>query len=327
MADDPTARTLKLLGLLQAHRFWKGSELAERLAVSERTVRRDVDRLRDLGYAVDATPGLDGGYRLVAGRDLPPLLVDDDEAIALAVGLQTAAVAAIEGMEETTTRVMAKLEQVLPGRLRHRVDAIRHSVEVLKWSPGASTVSPAVLTVMTQGCRAAEEVRFDYVRRDGEAANRLVEPHQLVSAGRRWYLVAWDLRRADWRTFRLDRMANASLAGRRFTPRPLPASDAATYVAESLERNGPTTATATVVVTSPTEGPDDAVDGLARWLRAEVEPLGGGRFRLRLAAEHDGRLLTEVAILASHLDLTLEDGSDRLRAGVSDLAQRLQRLG
>jgi predicted DNA-binding transcriptional regulator YafY len=234
MPKGPTGRALQLLSLLQSHRLWRGAELAERLEVTERTVRRDVDRLRDLGYPVDATPGTEGGYRLATGAHVPPLVLDDDEAVAVAVGLRYAAGAAIGGMEESSLRALTKIEQLLPDRLRRRVSALHSSVTSMRWAADDDVVDPESLSVLAAACRDREEVRFDYQRRDGEDSRRLVEPHQLVTAGRRWYLVAWDQRRRDWRTFRLDRLREPRLAGVRFTPREIPGGDAASFVATSL---------------------------------------------------------------------------------------------
>lgn len=235
MRNDPTGRALQLLSLLQTHRLSRGAELAERLEVTERTVRRDVDRLRDLGYPVDAMPGSDGGYRLAAGAHLPPLVFDDDEAVAVAVGLRAAAGAAIGGIEDTSVQALAKIEQLLPDRLRRRVSALYASVVSLGWAHGDDgVVDPDALSVLASACRDHEEVRFDYQRRDGDDSRRLVEPHQLVTADRRWYLVAWDLRRTDWRTFRLDRLRGAQLAGVRFAPRDIPGGDGAAYFAASI---------------------------------------------------------------------------------------------
>src|SRR5690349_24438657 len=232
--QDPTARALRLLSLLQTYKFWSGSELAERLEVSSRTLRRDIDRLRVLGYPVDATPGAAGGYRLAAGSHLPPLVLDDDEAVAIAVGLRTAAGASVEGIEETSVRALAKLEQVLPDRLRRRVNAVHANVTQLRWEGEQSTFDTEVLAVLALACRDNEQVYFEYRSRTGDETSRLVEPHQLVSAGRRWYLVGWDVRRVDWRTFRLDRLDTPRLGGVRFRPRELPTGDAAAYVAESM---------------------------------------------------------------------------------------------
>ncbi|MCC3761787.1 YafY family transcriptional regulator [Glycomyces sp. TRM65418] len=233
MRNDPTGRALQLLSLLQTHRFWRGAELAERLETTERTVRRDVDRLRDLGYPVDATSGRYGGYRLAAGAHVPPLVLDDDEAVAVAVGLRYAAVAAIGGMEETSLRALTKIEQLLPHRLRRRVAALHSSVTSMRW-PAGDVVDPEVLSALAAACRDREDVRFDYRRRDGEDGRRLVEPHRLVTAAHRWYLVAWDRHRHGWRTFRLDRLREPRPAGGRFTPRPIPGGDAAAFVAGSL---------------------------------------------------------------------------------------------
>jgi predicted DNA-binding transcriptional regulator YafY len=233
--NDPTGRALKLLSLLQTRRRWSGAELAQRLEVTERTVRRDIDRLRRLGYPVDAAPGGDGGYRLSAGSHLPPLLLDDDEAVAVAVGLRAAAGAAIEGMDDASVRALAKLEQVLPDHLRRRVSALHAAVVSLQHEHnGDDVIDPDALSVLAAACRDHEEARFDYVGPDGDTTRRLVEPYQLISAGRRWYLIAWDLRRTDWRTFRLDRLAQVRLAGRRFPPRAIPGGSAAAYFAESI---------------------------------------------------------------------------------------------
>ncbi len=185
---ETSARLLKLLSLLQLHREWRGADLADRLGVSTRTIRTDVDKLRSLGYPVDATPGAAGGYRLGAGAALPPLLLDDDEAVAVAVGLRTAAGGSVTGIEETSVRALAKLEQVLPSRLRHRVRSL-HAVTVPV--PGfGPTVDAEVLTALAAVCRDHERLRFDYRSHRGTASRREVEPHRLVHAGRRWYLVA-----------------------------------------------------------------------------------------------------------------------------------------
>lgn len=235
MANDPTKRALELLSLLQSRRLWPAAELAERFGVTERTVRRDVDRLRSLGYPVDATTGTAGGYRLAAGAHLPPLVFDDDEAVAVVVGLRAAAGASIAGIEDTAVRALAKVEQALPARLRRRVSALDASVVSLQRDHGSDgVVEPETLSVLASACRNHEEVRFDYRRRDSEDSRRLVEPHQLLSAGRLWYLLAWDVRRADWRTFRLDRLNDVQLAGRRFTPREIPGGDAAAYLSSSV---------------------------------------------------------------------------------------------
>ncbi len=228
---DASARLLKLLTLLQSRREWAGAELAERLAVSGRTVRRDVDRLRELGYPVHAARGNVGGYRLGTGARLPPLQLDDDEAVAVAVGLQAAVHGSLAGVEETAVRALAKLEQVLPARLRHRVAALRgYTVTIAPRHDAMVTVDPAVLTTLSAACRDHERVRFDYGSHDGTRTVRTVEPHRLVAWGRRWYLVAWDVERRDWRTFRVDRMTPRVPTGPRFEPRRPPSEDLAAYV-------------------------------------------------------------------------------------------------
>jgi len=225
-----SARLLRLLSLLQARREWSGGELAERLEVAPRTVRRDVERLRGLGYPVCATPGAGGGYRLGAGGALPPLLLDDDEAVAVAVGLRTAAGGTVAGIEEASVRALAKLEQVLPVRLRGRVSAIEASTVPL--TGPVSTVDPGTLTVVAGACRDSERLSMDYRDRDGAASTRTVEPYRLVHTGRRWYLVARDTDRDAWRTFRVDRIGQVRPTGCRFTPRDPP--DPAAYVATAL---------------------------------------------------------------------------------------------
>lgn len=230
--SETASRLLELLSLLQGRRDWPGQELAERLSVSARTIRRDVERLRRLGYPVDSLTGPAGGYRLRAGGTMPPLLLDDDEAIAIAVGLSTAARASVTGIEETALRALMKLEQVLPAHLRRRVAALGSATFTLPVA--GQTVDPWHLTVIAGACRDSECLRFGYRSRDGAASRREVEAHSLVNHGRRWYLVAWDRRREDWRTFRVDRLDRPAATGVRFTPRALPASDAGAYVKQSI---------------------------------------------------------------------------------------------
>jgi predicted DNA-binding transcriptional regulator YafY len=223
-----SARLLRLLSLLQARREWTGPELARRLEVSARTVRNDVERLRELGYPVDATVGRSGGYRLGAGAQLPPLLLDDEEAVAVALGLRSAAGGTVGGIEETSVRALAKLEQVLPSRLRHRVTTLAQAVVPV---PGTGpTVAAEVLTAIATAARDHQRLRFDYADHDGAASRRDAEPHRLVHTGRRWYLVAWDVDRAAWRTFRVDRMTPRIPTGPRFAPRDPPDPDLAAYV-------------------------------------------------------------------------------------------------
>ncbi|GAA0915198.1 MULTISPECIES: helix-turn-helix transcriptional regulator [Streptomyces violaceusniger group] len=238
-----SARLLSLLSLLQARRDWPGQLLAERLDVSPRTVRRDVDRLRELGYPIVAAKGPDGGYRLGAGSDLPPLLFDDDQAVALAVALQTAT-ATGAGIEEAAARALSTVRQVMPARLRHRVDALQvTAVEGADTRPNPQ-VGPRVLMTLGAAVRAREVLRFTYAPVSAPDASdadpaatppRRAEPHHLVSRGGRWYLVAWDLDRDDWRTFRVDRITPRTPTGPRFTPRDVPGGDVAAFVASRFQ--------------------------------------------------------------------------------------------
>ena len=227
-----SGRLLDLLSLLQARRDWSGAELADRLEVSGRTVRRDVERLRDLGYPVESLTGPAGGYRLRAGTAMPPLLLGDEEAIAIAVGLRTAARASVSGIEEAAVGALLKLEQVLPAHLRRRVAALGTATSAPPLA--GPTVDPQHLTTIAAACRDSECLRFAYRRRDGTDGRRLVEPHRLVNLGRRWYLVAWDRHREDWRTFRLDRLARPAASGVRFAARTLPATDGAAFVQQRI---------------------------------------------------------------------------------------------
>jgi predicted DNA-binding transcriptional regulator YafY len=246
---NTSSRTLRLLSLLQNHRFWPGTELAGRLGVSPRTLRRDVDRLRELGYPVTAHPGVDGGYQLASGTALPPLVLDDEEAVALAVGLRlatqgaamrnTAARDAVDHgtIAEAAARALAKVTQVMPARLRRRAEAVAAMTESATWERAglATAINPDVLASAALACRDAERLRFAYTAADGARTERHVEPHRLVALDRRWYLVAYDLTRNDWRSFRLDRVTGTPQpTGARFRPRTLPAADAAEFVRRKI---------------------------------------------------------------------------------------------
>ncbi|HMC39014.1 MAG TPA: YafY family protein [Acidimicrobiales bacterium] len=215
MGDTP-GRMLELLGLLQARASWSGAELAERLEVTERTVRRDMDRLRLLGYPVEAVPGRYGGYQLGRGGSLPPLLLNDDEAVAVAIGLRTAVDGSIAGLEESAVSVLAKLDQLLPARLAVRVRAVHDNTASLLGPARAQKVEASHLLLLAHACSARERVRFEYTDKGGKGSRRLVEPLQVVRSGARWYLAARDIDRADWRTFRLDRIRTPENVGTRF---------------------------------------------------------------------------------------------------------------
>jgi predicted DNA-binding transcriptional regulator YafY len=275
MTTDTPARLLQLLSLLQTPREWPGAELADRLGVSRRTVRRDVDRLRELGYPVQASKGADGGYRLVAGKAMPPLVLDDEEAVAIAVGLRAGAGHAVEGVDEASVRALAKLEQVLPARLRHRVTTLQAATSALTSGDGAS-IAPETLTVMASTIAGHERLRFAYRSGDGTPSRRQTEPYRLVSTGRRWYLVAYDLERDDWRTFRVDRVSEPFATGARFAPRELPAGSAAEYLRQSMYRRQEA-----YEFEATFAAPADVVAArLPRWF-AEPEPLGDHSCRLR----------------------------------------------
>ncbi len=229
---NTSARLLRLLTFLESRREWSGAQLAERLEVSARTVRNDVTRLRALGYPVGAAPGVAGGYRLASGAAMPPLLLEDEEAVAVAVALRSSAGGGVSGIEETAVRALVKLEQVFPARLRRRVNALQaYTVAVPSKGP---TVDPHTLAAIAAACRDYELIRIDYRKYDGSESTRSIEPYRLVHLGRRWYLVAWDRDRHAWRTFRVDRMQLKTPTGPHFTPRDLPADDIAAYVTRSV---------------------------------------------------------------------------------------------
>ncbi|UVJ38255.1 YafY family protein [Arthrobacter sp. CJ23] len=230
-----SARLLQLLSLLQLRREWTGPALAERLDVTERTVRRDIDKLRHLGYPIHASPGIAGGYQLGAGAQLPPLLLDDNEALAVALGLNSVAAGPVAGIGEASVRALAKLEQVLPARLRPRFAMLKAAVITLP--SNAAAVDPQQLTVVSAAIADKRQLSFDYVKSDGGSGRRLVEPYRLVDTGRRWYLVAWDVDREDWRTFRADRIVSLPSERRKYVPRPLPDKDLAEYVQRSITRS------------------------------------------------------------------------------------------
>ena len=238
-------RLLRVLTLLESRRDWSGADLARRLEVSTRTIRTDMVRLRTLGYPVGAASGVAGGYRLGAGTALPPLLLDDDEAVAVAVALRSSTGGGVAGIEETSVRALVKLEQVLPTRLRRRVNALQaYTVPVATSGP---TVEPELLSTIAAACRDGEVLRIDYRKHDGTESTRSVEPYRMVHLGRRWYLVAWDRDRRAWRTFRVDRLQVRSPNGPRFTPREPPAEDIGEYVMRNV-RSVPMTYQSRVVV-------------------------------------------------------------------------------
>ncbi|MFC4615084.1 helix-turn-helix transcriptional regulator [Cellulomonas algicola] len=285
--STPSARLLSLLSLLQSRRDWPGDVLADRLGVSPRTVRRDVDRLRDLGYPVHATKGPDGGYRLDAGSQMPPLLLDDEQVVALVVALRTASTG-IAGVDEAALRALTTVRQVMPARLRAAADALQVTAVARAPRRDQPQVAADVLLAVGTAVRAREVLRFDYAGGSSEGGGssesghpdafvppRKAEPHHLVTWGGRWYLVGWDLDRADWRTYRVDRMTPRTPTGPRFAPRDLPGGDVAAYVADKFGQAVPWPCVGEVELEMP-------ADDVRRWAGrgAVVEDLGGGRTRL-----------------------------------------------
>ena len=319
MTTDTPARLLQLLSLLQTPREWPGGELADRLGVSRRTVRRDIDRLRELGYPVQATLGSDGGYRLVAGKAMPPLVLDDEEAVAIAVGLRAGAGHALEGVDEASVRALAKLEQVLPSRLRHRVATLQAATTPLTSGDGAS-IAPETLTVMASTVAGRERLRFAYRAKDGTESRRVTEPYRLVSTGQRWYLVAYDLDREDWRTFRVDRVSQPFATGARFTPRELPTGSAAEYLRQSMYRRQETY-DFTVTFAAPA---DVMATRVPTWL-GTPEPLDEHSCRLRATTGDAVRWLA-VRLAMFECEFTVQEPEELVRC-VRELGERLSRAG
>ncbi|HTU76240.1 MAG TPA: YafY family protein [Trebonia sp.] len=316
---NTSSRTLRLLSLLQNHRYWPGTELAERLDVSPRTLRRDVDRLRELGYPVVAHRGVDGGYQLAAGAALPPLVVDDEEAVAIAVGLRLAAQGGGSGtVAEAAARALAKVSQVMPPRLRRHLEAVAAVTSSATWGDDV-LLAPDILAAAAIACRDAERIRFSYTAASGERTRRHAEPHRLVVLDRRWYLVAYDLDRQDWRTFRLDRItscpqpaASVEATGARFRPREIPGGDPAEFVRRTI-----VTPPGSQDVTAVFEAPAATIrQRIGRW--ATIEEIGPGRCRAVMTPAGNG----DWAVIA--LGIAAEDF---LVIGPSEVADRVRDWG
>ncbi|MFI0356949.1 helix-turn-helix transcriptional regulator [Actinomadura sp. 9N407] len=308
-------RLLRLLSLLQSRREWSGAALAERLGVTDRTVRRDVERLRALDYPVEGITGTAGGYRLVSGRNLPPLLLDDDEAIAVALGLATAAGGSVPGIEESSMRALVKLEQVLPARLRPKMASFG-GVTAAVPHRGAPHVDPGVLATLASCARDQEVLSFDYRNRAGEVSARRVEPHSLVTVRGHWYLLAYDPDRADWRTFRVDRIERPLPTHRRFTARELPTPDAVAYLARSFaSASYRYTARMTVRLS-----PEDIQARLFAPIPGEVEPLGPDASAVRLTADSAELVVQYIAALAAL-------GAGYTLEAPAEITDRVRRLG
>ncbi|MEV0368996.1 transcriptional regulator [Streptomyces sp. NPDC050636] len=314
MPQDLPARMLRLLSLLQTRRAWTGTELAERLGVTLRTIRRDIGRLRELGYPVEGTTGQAGGYRLSAGADLPPLLLDDEEAVAIAVALRTATTG-VTGIEETAVRALAKLEQVLPVRLRHQVATIHATASPLPvpWSTGP-TADPSTLATLAAACRDHETVTFTYETSSGTTGPRRAEPHGLVAAGPLWYLAGYDTDHEEWRIFRVDRLTDPAPTGRRVAPRELPATDTAAYVAARIAA-----APARYTIHATALADAAAVRARTYSLPGRVHPLDDHTSALDLAADSPHQIARQL------LGVTLDP--DGVVRGTPELAPHLEELG
>ena len=311
---DTAGRLLRLLSLLQSRRHRTGPELASRLGVTTRTIRHDVERLRELGYPVEARPGVAGGYRLGSGGAVPPLLLDDDEAVAVAIGLRTAASGPISGIEESSVRALAKLQQVLPSRVRHRVAALQSYT--LAMPSRDHQVDPDVLTVIVSACRDHEQLRFDHRSSSGVTSRRSVEPYRLVYGRRRWYLVSWDVDRDDWRTFRVDRMQLRTPNGPLFTPRALPPDD---EIAERVARDVGEASwryRARVIVHASAA----YVEGRLP-IPVEVEPLADDRCAFEPGSDHPEMLALYLGMLDADFEIV---DSPELADALRTLARRYE---
>jgi predicted DNA-binding transcriptional regulator YafY len=307
-----SARLLRLASLLQARRHWPGRALADELGVDARTVRRDIDRLRELGYPIEASAGVGGGYALGRGADLPPLVLDDDEAVALAIALRVAA-ANVGGIEATSLRLMGKLDQLMPTRLRRRASAL-HAV-TLSLRDGPPLVDAGVLSALATACRDSRTLRFGYRNHAGEASRREVQPLRLANYGRRWYLIAWDSSRDDWRSFRVDRIDGTPAAGDTFAPRPVPPD-----VAARLER-GIAYAPFACRITLRLQGSVAELQHVLPVYCGVLETESDTHSLLRMGAESADGLLAQLLMIGR--DVELVEGHAMLPA----LRRQLKRLG
>jgi predicted DNA-binding transcriptional regulator YafY len=318
MSSDTTGRLLRLLALLQTRREWSGADLATRLDVTTRTVRRDIDRLRELGYPIDATAGHAGGYRLARGGRLPPLLLDDDEAVMIAVALATATAGTTAGRPDTAVRALAKLAPALPTRLREHLTAMRAATTPLTYDADGRHTDPVVLGTLAAACRDREIVGFGYRSRHGTPTDRRVEPHGLVPAHGRWYLIAYDTQVDGWRTFRADRISAPRHTRHHFDSRDLPAPDAAAFLARHLA-TAPYRYTAQATV----QAPADVVQARTGALPGRVQPLDESRCTVHVSDDSLHRMTRHLVALDA--DFTLNTASPELRQHLNDLAKRLAR--
>jgi predicted DNA-binding transcriptional regulator YafY len=314
---DPAARLLALLSLLQTPREWPSSELAQRLGVTDRTVRRDVERLRGFGYPVEASLGVYGGYRLAAGAAMPPLLLEDDEAVTLAIGLRLTAGQPIAGLEESAVRALTKVLQVMPGSLRHRAMTVASAT--VSATPLDSMIDPETLTALASAAANAERVRFGYADRRGRTTARHVEPVRLVALGRRWYLVGFDIDRMDWRTFRVDHVANPRATGARATHRELPGGDVHTYLAEARATMAPVLRGDVILDLSPADAQTRLRDNLGD---GRIEAWAYGRTRWHTHADTVPWLASQILRLGCEFEVC---GPPELSSYLRQLADRIGR--
>ncbi|MEV4462421.1 WYL domain-containing protein [Micromonospora echinofusca] len=314
-----SARLLTLLSLLQARRDWPGTLLADRLGISLRTVRRDVDRLRELGYPIAAVKGPDGGYRLSAGTELPPLLFDDEQAVALTVALQIVATTSGDGLAEAAARALTTIRQVMPARLRNRIEALRVTAVERPTTRPTAPVDGDLLLALSAAAHAHEILRFDYGATGADTPPRRVEPHHVVTWDGRWYLIAWDLDRDDWRTFRADRITLRTPNGPRFTPRELPGGDVATYLVGTFRGagdGGGWPCQGTVILDLP-------ATTVAQYTREGIlEEVGPGRCRLTLGSWSWPSLAATIARYDADIEVV---GPGELTEAFAHLARRFTR--
>jgi predicted DNA-binding transcriptional regulator YafY len=309
------ARLLQLLALLQTRRQVTSAELADQLEVTTRTIRKDVQRLRDLGYPIHGAPGVAGGYRLGVGTKLPPLLLDDEEAIAIAIGLQTATAGSVGGIQEPALRALTKLDGILPAALGRRVSSLTEAISTVP--SAAPLVDPAVLATAASAIRDRELLRFDYHRHDGPVAHREAEPHRLLHTGRRWYLVGWDTAAQAWRTYRVDRMAITLPNGRRFAPREPPSGGFDAYLTDGLSvRTWP------VVGRFLMHAPIEQLRGKAHLTEGMLSPVDDNHCILTVGADSEAFLFILVGIY--DCDFTVLDPPGAIRRAAA-LAERYQR--
>jgi predicted DNA-binding transcriptional regulator YafY len=310
-----TGRTLALLGLLQSRREWTGAELRARLEVSDRTLRRDIDDLRALGYGIEASPGVGGGYRLGAGAAVPPLTLSADEAVAIAVGLRAAALGAVTGLENASARALAKLEQSLSSATRHRITEVERAMVPL--GGRADAVDMDVVVTVARAIGETRRLRVDYRRHDGTEVRRTVEPHRIVHTTSRWYLIAWAPEHQTWRTLRLDRLVPRLPLGETFTPHRIPDEELKRYTARSISA-APYPHRATLLMHAPAS---DVTRHFGPTV-AEVTDRGDGTCVLVTG----GRTAEEIALYIglSGMDFEILDG-DTLRTALTALVDRFTR--